>query len=90
MAGSADTETTRQRGWARRKAKWRFVASSTQKPSAGTARRSSAFSSAMRSSVPKLPMCTGPTFVRIAASGRISAASGAISPGWFVPDSSTA
>ena len=34
-------------------------------------------------------MWTGPTLVTTAQSGRISAASGAISPGWFVPASKT-
>ncbi len=49
-----------------------------------------AFSSAIASMLPRWPICAGAIAVMTATSGRARRDSGAISPGWFMPISTTA
>ena len=59
-------------------------------PSFGTASASMPFSKAMASRLFIYSICAVPMLVMIAQSGLANAASGAISPGWFMPISQTA
>ena len=59
-------------------------------PSAGSARASMPFSSAIASRVLRNSMCAVPMLVMMPYFGRAISHSGAISPGWFIPISHTA
>ncbi len=63
---------------------------STATPPAANPSKIAAFSRAMPSTAPNAARCTAATVVIMATSGRASRASGEISPGAFMPISSTA
>ena len=75
---------------ARRIASCAVPAGSTAVPPGSSPAKIDAFSAAIASSDPISPRCARSTQVMIATCGRTSAASGAISPGWFMPISNTA
>ena len=62
----------------------------TAAPPGSMPEKISALASAMASTEGKNSRCTGSTVVMIATCGRTSLVSGAISPAWFMPISSTA